>query len=172
MRSARTAPSLAILACFVLPGVGDAQAPKVGIEQCLKAALATHAGEAVKVEYKLENGVPVYEFDVRSPDGTQWDIECDGNTGKIVEVEQEVSSADDPKFKAKRKVDEAAARKTALGAHPGTIEEVEYEIEPDGAASYEFDIRTARGTQMKVEVDATSGKIVEANEEFWQIGKE
>ena len=172
MRSARAALSLVVLATLALPAVGDAQAPKVGIEQCLKAALATHAGEAVKVEFKLEKGVPVYEFDVRSPDGTQWDIECDGNTGRIVEVEQEVSNADDPKFKAKRKVDEPTARKTALAAHPGKIEEVEYEIEPDGAASYEFDIRTAKGTQMKVEVDATSGKIVEASEEFWQVGKE
>jgi uncharacterized membrane protein YkoI len=169
----RPTPSFALaLALVALPDAAAAQSPAVGVGPCLQAALATRAGEAVKLEYKLEQGVPTYEFDIRSPDGRQWDIECSGATGKIVEVEEEVPNADDPKFKAKRKVDEATARKTALAAHPGTIEEVEYEIEPDGAASYEFDIRTAKGTQMKVEVDATTGRIVEANEEFWQIGKE
>ena len=67
---------------------------------------------------------------------------------------------------------EADARKTALAAYPGDIVEVEYEIEPDGAASYEFDIKTKDGKEFKVEVDATTGKIVEANQEFYQIGKE
>ena len=50
--------------------------------------------------------------------------------------------------------------------------EVEYEIEPDGKASYEFDVRSAGGKERKVEVDATSGEIVEDNEEIYQIGRE
>ena len=65
-----------------------------------------------------------------------------------------------------------AAQKTALKKYPGEIVETEYEIEPDGAASYEFDIKTRSGKEMKVEVDATSGKIVEAGEEVWQRGSE
>ena len=64
------------------------------------------------------------------------------------------------------------ARKVALEAHPGEVVELEYEIEADGAASYEFDIKTKEGKEIKVEVDATSGKIVEANSEVYQIGKE
>ncbi|WP_204369055.1 PepSY domain-containing protein [Methylocucumis oryzae] len=52
------------------------------------------------------------------------------------------------------------------------VVEVEYEIEPDGKASYEFDIKTKDGKEMKVEVDATSGEIVEANSELYQVGKE
>lgn len=146
--------------------------PKAGFEKCLKAALAVKPGEVIKVEAKTEKGVPVYEFDIVGPDGKAWDVECDGNTAKIVEIEQEVASAEDPTFKAKVKVSEADARKIALDKYPGEIIEVEYEIEPDGAASYEFDIKTKDGKEMKVEVDATTGKIVEANLEHFQIGKE
>ncbi|MCB5191730.1 PepSY domain-containing protein [Methylobacillus arboreus] len=145
---------------------------KVSLETCLQAALKVKPGSVVKVEYKLEDKTPVYEFDIESSDGTAWDVECDANTGKIVEVEQEVDSADHPLFKAKLKVNEADARKTALAAYPGEIIEVEYEIEQDGSASYEFDIKTKDGKEIKVEVDATSGKIVEAHQEFYQIGKE
>jgi len=145
---------------------------KVGLEKCMKAALAAKPGAVIKVEAKTEKSVPVYEFDIAGPDGRSWDIECDGNTAKITEIEEEVASADAPAFKAKVKVSEAEAKKIALDKYPGEIVEVEYEIESDGAASYEFDIKTKDGKEMKVEVDATTGKIVEANPEFWQIGKE
>jgi uncharacterized membrane protein YkoI len=153
---------------------GDTVFPrtKVPLERCLSAALKAHTGKVVKLEMKMEKGVPVYEFDIESPDGRAWDIECDANTGKIIEVEEEVASAADPKFAAKTKVGEEQARRTALERHPGEIVEVEYEIEPDGKASYEFDIDTAGGKQRKVEVDATTGEIVEDNEEIYQIGEE
>ena len=145
---------------------------KVGMETCLKAALAKQPGTVVKLEFKIERGVPIYEFDIESKDGKAWDIECDANTGKITEVEQEVRNVDDPAFKAKMKINEAEARKIALKAYPGEIKEVEYEIEENGDASYEFDIVTKDGKEMKVEVDASTGKIVEVSEEIYQIGRE
>ena len=145
---------------------------KVSMETCLKAALAKQPGTVMKVEFKIEKGVPIYEFDIESKDGKAWDIECDANTGKITEVEQEVRNVDDPAFKAKMKISEAEARKIALKAYPGEIREVEYEIESNGDASYEFDIVTKDGKEMKVEVDASTGKIVEVSEELYQIGKE
>jgi uncharacterized membrane protein YkoI len=145
---------------------------KVGLEQCLQAALAVQAGTVVKLEMKMEGGVPTYEFDIESPDGRAWDIECDAHTGKVTEVEEEVASAAAPGFASKVKVAEEQARQTALARHPGEIIEVEYEIEPDGAASYEFDVLGPDGREHKVEVDATTGQIVEDNEEIFQIGKE
>jgi len=145
---------------------------KVTLERCLHAAAKVHGGDVVKLEMKNEKGVPTYEFYIESPDGKAWDIECDGRTGKITEVEEEVSSASAPAFAAKVKVDEEHARATALARHPGEVVEIEYEIEPDGKASYEFDIHTAEGKERKVEVDATSGEIVEDNEEVYQIGRE
>ena len=139
--------------------------------KCVKAALSKHDGKIVKVEMKSEKKVATYEFDIESADGTAWDIECNVQTSKITEVEQEVK-ADDAKFIAAAKVSEADAKATALAAHPGTMAEVEYELEADGKASYEFDITEADGEEVKVEVDATTGKIVEVSYEVYQIGKE
>ena len=147
--------------------------PKVfdSLGKCVKAALTKHDGKIVKLEMKSEDKKAMYEFDIESADGTAWDIECNVKTSKITEVEQEVK-ADDAKFKAAAKVSEADAKATALAAHPGTIAETEYEIEPDGKASYEFDITEADGEEIKVEVDATTGKIVETSYEVYQVGKE
>jgi uncharacterized membrane protein YkoI len=139
--------------------------------KCVKAALTKHEGKIVKTEFKSENKKGVYEFDIESADGTAWDIECDAKSGKIIEIEQEVK-ADDAKFKAAAKVSEADAKATALAAHPGTVVETEYELEADGKASYEFDILEADNEEIKVEVDATTGKIVEVSYEEYQIGKE
>lgn len=166
--------SAGLLAIFATASFAVEPLPKTraGLEKCMTAALKARAGTVVKMELKMERGVPTYEFDIESKDGKAWDIECDGNTGKITEIEEEVASATDAQFAARMKVTEEQARKTALERHPGEIVEVEYEIEPDGAASYEFDIVTKDGKEHKVEVDATSGKIVEDNTELYQIGKE
>jgi len=145
---------------------------KVSLDKCQAAALKVHSGNVVKVEIKMERGVPTYEFDIESPDGTAWDIECDGNTGKITEVEEEVPSPTHAKFAGKVKFTEEQARKVVLDKYPGKIVELEFEIEPDGAASYEYDVLMPDGKERKVEVDATTGKIVEDNLELHQIGKE
>lgn len=139
--------------------------------KCVKAALAKHEGKVVKLEMKSENKKPTYEFDIESADGTAWDVECDVKSSKIIEIEQEVK-ADDAKFKALAKVSEADAKATALAAHPGTVAELEYELESDGKASYEFDITEADGEEVKIEVDAATGKIVETHYEVYQIGQE
>lgn len=139
--------------------------------KCVKAALNKHDGKIVKVELKSEKKTPIYEFDIESADGTAWDVECDVKTSKITEIEQEVK-ADNAKFKAAAKVTEADAKATALKSHPGTVVETEYELEADGKASYEFDIMEADKEEVKVEVDATTGKIVEVDYEVYQIGQE
>lgn len=151
----------------------DTLKPKAydSLGKCVKAALSKHEGKIVKTEFKSENKKGVYEFDIESADGSAWDVECDAKSGKVIEVEQEVK-ADDAKFKAAAKVSEADAKATALAAHPGTVVETEYEIEADGKASYEFDILEADKEEIKVEVDATTGKIVEVSYEEYQIGKE
>ncbi|PCJ30934.1 MAG: peptidase [Gammaproteobacteria bacterium] len=142
-------------------------------EKCMKAALNERPGDIVKVEFKNEDGGHFYEFDIRGLDGSDWDVECNAHRGLVSEVEREVDSVKHPLFKAKMKITESEARKIALAIYPGEIIEVEYEIEANGAASYEFDIATKIANQeMKVEVDATTGEIVEANRELWQIGLE
>lgn len=138
---------------------------------CTKAALEKHDGKIVKLEMKTEQKKAMYEFDIESADGTSWDVECRIKTGKVTEVEQEVAK-DDEKFTSLAKISEEDALKTALAAHPGTLAETEYEIEPDGKISYEFDITEADGEEIKIEVDAVTGEIVETSYEVYQIGKE
>jgi uncharacterized membrane protein YkoI len=143
------------------------------METCMNAALAKRAGQVIKLERKDERGVPVYEFEVLSADGKSWELECDANTGKIIEEEQEVSGPDDPLFRAKAKIALDKAQGIVLKAYPGEITETEYEIESNGQASYEFDIKTQDGKEAKVEVDAATGNIIEDKEkELYQIGKE
>lgn len=141
-------------------------------KKCEISTLAIRNGYIIKVELKVEENQPAYEFNIRSLDGRDWDVSCHAETGEVIEIEEEVPSVQHPLFLSKKQVSEKEARNTALDAWPGYIIEIEYEIEVDGAATYEFDIQTNKGPEMKVEVDATSGLIVEENEEIWQEGYE
>lgn len=141
-------------------------------EICMQQVLQQQPGQVIKVEKKHEAGMLMYEFDIRGEDGLDWDIECVQDSGEIWEVEREVQNPNDPLFKSKVKVGEKAARKLAMEKYPGTIREVEYEVEADGTAVYEFDIEMADGREMKVEINANSGQLHEANQEIWQIGLE
>lgn len=163
------------LAGLVCPGVqaghghgGDR------LEKCLKAAGEIRKGGIVKVESLsfTDEGRSAYEIEIRDKSGREWEFECSARDAAILEIEQEVERADDPLFQAHAKVSEAEAKETAMKLYPGTVEEVEYEIEANGDASYEFDIVDADGTEWKIEVDAASGAIVEVQVEKWEIGEE
>jgi uncharacterized membrane protein YkoI len=142
-----------------------------GIEKCVPTVLAQFPGEALQVVLKVEDGAPVWEVEVAGKDGRFYDIECSGKTGKIVETEERFASASAPAFAAKAKVSEADATKAVLAKHPGKIEMVEYELEADGSASYEFDIELADGTDIRVEVDAATGKVGDAKVELVEVGR-
>ncbi len=152
--------------------LGNAYAADQGLEKCIAAAQKIKSGENLKLEKLNVNGKPVYELEIQDPNGFEWEFMCDANSGKIIETESEVESVNSRAFKSKMKVTEEDAAKTALKAYPGVIEEVEYEIEENGDASYEFDIVNKKGVETKVEVDAASGKIIEVSIEEWEIGEE
>lgn len=141
-------------------------------ETCLETARNARPGQVVKVELKLEEGREIYEFDIRGLDGKDWDVECLKATGEIIELEEEVDHPNHPKFKKNVRFNEEEAREIALQHYPGEIIEVEYEIEANGDSSYEFDIDTVQGQEIKIEIDAATGKVVETNRELWQVGLE
>ena len=144
----------------------------VKIETCLDAALDTIPGNARKVELKMEGDDPVYEFDIEAEaDGNFYNVECNAEEGFITEIEREVD-ANDPAFKKLAKISEAEARETALMFHPGEVVASEMEVGFDGDATYEFDIQSVHGYEVKVDVDAATGKIEEANIELYEIGME
>ncbi|MBD3634582.1 MAG: PepSY domain-containing protein [Methylophaga sp.] len=144
----------------------------VKIETCLDAALDTIPGNARKVELKMEGDDPVYEFDIEAEaDGNFYNVECNAEEGFVTEIEREVD-ANDPAFKKLAKISEAEARETALMFHPGEVVASEMEVGLDGDATYEFDIQSVHGYEVKVDVDAATGKIEEANIELYEIGME
>ena len=118
---------------------------------------------------EIEDGKPTYEFDIKGKDGKEWEVECDAKTAKLIEEEEEVD-AQDPRFKSKAKVSLEDAKKAALAAKPGEVIESETSIESNGSASYEFDIKTKDGQEWEVEVDAATGKVIETEQEVYQIG--
>lgn len=139
------------------------------METCLKAALAKYPGSVLSLEAEIENKKPIYEFDIKGADGKEWEVECDAKTGKITEVEEEVD-ANDPRFASKAKVSLEDAKKAALAAVPGEVIENETSIESDGGLSYEFDIKTRAGKEVEVEIDAVTGKVLETEDEIYQVG--
>lgn len=158
--------AIAIVATF------NAQAADQGIEQCISAIQKQKKGDFVKLEKLNVSGKPVYAFEIHDAKGFEWEFMCDVNSGKIIETESEVNSVNNHAFQKKIKVTEEEATAIALKAHPGVIEEMEYEIEKNGDASYEFDIVNDKGVETKIEVDAATGKIIEVSTEEWEIGVE
>lgn len=143
----------------------------VSVEVCLDAALDTIPGHPRSLELKIEGDDPTYEFDIEANNGTTYNVECNAEEGLVTEIEREVS-ASDPLFKSLAKVSEQDAREFALSIHPGKVVANEYEIGQDGSATYEFDIQTDLGYEIKVDVDASTGAIEEANIEVYEIGPE
>jgi uncharacterized membrane protein YkoI len=150
----------------------NAEAADQALEKCIAAAQQQKQGDMLKLEKLNVKGKPVYELEIQDANGFEWEFMCDATSGKIIETESEVSSVNSKAFKSKMKITEEDAAKTALQAYPGVIEEVEYEIEENGDASYEFDIVNDKGVESKVEVDAATGKIIEVAIEEWEIGEE
>lgn len=144
----------------------------VKVEQCLDQAYDTIPGHARKLEFKIEGDDPIYEFDIESvKDGFIYNVECNAEEGLIVEIEKEVDE-NDPVFKKKAKISMDEAKSIALEIHPGRIVAEEREIGMDGSATYEFDIQTIAGYEIKVDVNAVNGEIEEANFELYEIGME
>ncbi len=160
----------------VLAGLGllslGASAADQGLESCIQAVKKEKSGDLVKLEKLSVAGKGAYELELRDSNHQEWEFMCDADSGKVTEREAEVADPNSLAFKKNVKVTEEDAAAIALKANPGTIEEVEYEVEENGAASYEFDIVNDKGVETKIEVDAASGKVIETATEEWEIGEE
>lgn len=150
----------------------NALAADQGLENCIQAVKKEKAGDLIKLEKLNVAGKGAYELEVSDNNRQEWEFMCDADSGKLTEKESEVADPNSQAFKKNVKVTEEDAAAIALKANPGTIQEVEYEIEDNGAASYEFDIVNDKGVETKVEVDANTGKIIETATEEWEIGEE
>lgn len=167
----KTAVNFAILSVLSVASI-TAFAADQGLESCIQAVKKEKAGDLLKLEKLNVAGKGAYELEVRDVNRNEWEFICDADSGKVTEKESEVADPDSQAFKKNVKVTEEDAAAIALKANPGTIQEVEYEVEENGASSYEFDIISDKGVETKVEIDAATGKIIETAIEEWEIGEE
>ncbi len=64
---------------------------KLSLEDAKKAALAAVPGEVIENETSIEaDGSLSYEFDIKTKDGKEIEVEIDAVTGKVQETEEEV----------------------------------------------------------------------------------
>ena len=165
-----------VLQIAMLTGLGlisiNVQAADQGLENCIQAVKKEKSGELIKLEKLNVAGKGAYELELSDSNRQEWEFMCEADSGKLTEKESEVSNPNSSAFKKNVKVTEEDAAAIALKANPGVIQEVEYEVEDNGASSYEFDIVNDKGVETKVEVDAASAKIIETAIEEWEIGEE
>ena len=142
----------------------------LSVARCLAAATKVIHGQPLVLEFKSEEGTPIYEFEIKAKDGLAWNVEVNANIGFVGETEKHVK-ADDTGFKAYAKISAKQAEKIATAFVPGMTERREYLIEDDGGYVYEFDIHSTSGGEFKVEIDAASGEVHRVNPAFWEIGE-
>lgn len=169
-RQLTTLVAISLSAFFAISAQAATPLHNGAIEKCMRAALVKHPGKVVSVEAEIEKGRAIYEFDIATDDGKEWEVECDVKTAKLTEEELDVDANSD-EFKSKAKVSLEDAKKTALAKYPGQIESIEHELE-NGNPVFEFDIKQANGKEIEVEVSAVTGQIGESEEEVYEIGKD
>lgn len=101
----------------------------VTLEQCMSEATEHINGHVAIVEFKSEDGIPIYEFEILSKDGRVWNVEVNAQTGLVVEFEKHVAP-DDKEFASQAKI-----------------------------SKEKFDVHTIYGGEIKIEIEAETGKI-------------
>jgi uncharacterized membrane protein YkoI len=164
------AAGAAALALAAGPAFAQDVSPAVTVEDCLASVEAALGGDALHLEYESRGGTPTYEF-IIGAGGIEYYVGCDATTGLIGEVDL-IVKADDPRWTALAKVDEAAAKKAATERYKGEVEEVKRLLLSNGGAVFEVDVEVDDGDgEFNVYVDAATGSITLVNIEYWEIGR-
>ena len=159
-----------VLAAAATPAAAQDGAGTVTVEDCLASVEDALGGDALHLEFESRGGVPTYEFIIGAGD-IEYYAGCDATTGMIGEVDV-IVDADDPRWTAVAKVDQAAASKAATDRYKGEVEEVKRLLLSNGGAAYEVDVEIDDASgEFNVYVDAASGRITQVNIEYWEIGR-
>lgn len=59
---------------------------QISIEDAMNLAQEQVPGQIVKVELDTQNGAWIYEVDIITPQGIEYEVEIDINTGRIISV--------------------------------------------------------------------------------------
>lgn len=150
-------------------GAGGIPQPHVPFEACLDVTLRTLGGQATHVEFESRQGVPTYEFVVRSGE-IQYYAGCDARTGMVSRVDV-IVEANDTRWTDVAKIDETTARNAALERFTGSrVEDLKRLLMGDGRVAYEVDLEFDNQRELNVYVDAVAGGIFLVNPEYWEVG--
>ena len=144
------------------------------LDKCFIAAHQKYEGHIISLEREVEDGKPVYEFDIKTKDGKRVEIECNPLTGELSDEEFEVKKGDKEfkEFKKAVKITAKEAKKIALENTPGKVVEKEYGFEGD-IPVYEFDIYSKdKGHEIEVEINGITGEVMESEIEIYDIGED
>ena len=144
---------------------------EVAFEDCLAMAVRTVAGDVKVVEFKSEEGVPRYEFQIEAAaDDSEWNVDCNGLTGFVEHIERHLDPEGEA-FTSRAKIDQMTAEANALTLAPGEIDVREWILNQEGHALYVFDIHLRTGGEVKVEIRADNGEVHGFNPEYWEVGE-
>lgn len=59
---------------------------RISIEQAMDIAVRRVPGQVVKAELDYDDGLLVYEIDIRTADGYKYEVKVDATTGAILKV--------------------------------------------------------------------------------------
>lgn len=113
-------------------------------------------GAVVELELEHEEDRDIWEVLIRQPDGSGIELELDAQTGDV--LSQKPARVPAEAAPAAPRTPAEAAIAVALEAVPGTVVEVELEMEGGGVV-WEVSIDTAGG-RMDVYVDVNSGEVI------------
>ena len=148
-----------------------AKQAKITQDEAINAALEKVPGTVEEVELEDEKGTIVYEIELVSTDGTEHEVKVDAQTGEVLKVEadddeNEEDAQNQAELAKQAKITEDEAINAALEKVPGTVNEIELEVE-NGTVVYEIEVLSTDGTEQEVKVDAQTGEVlkVEADDE-------
>ncbi|MFE4893739.1 PepSY domain-containing protein [Peribacillus butanolivorans] len=136
-----------------------------------KIALEKVPGTVKEVELEDEDGTVVYSVNVQAKDGSKQEVKIDAQTGKVLKVEsddeegngkEENDDQDQAALAKKAKLTEAESKKIALEKVPGTVKDVELEVE-DGTVVYGVEVQAKDGSKQDVKIDAKTGEILKVD---------
>ncbi|MFJ7974211.1 PepSY domain-containing protein [Peribacillus sp. NPDC096379] len=138
----------------------------ISIDNAKEIALGvSKGGQVTQIHLDPDNGRKEYEVEILNQD-TEYDVDIDALTGKVLKVEQDVqdkADIDDEDIRTLQNVSatisEESARKTALQSVKGTVTKTELDNDHNRLV-YEFELMTDGNNEAEVKVDATTGKVI------------
>lgn len=67
----------------------DKQQPRISMDEMARRTEDKYGGTVTEIELDRERGREIYELEVRTADGHEWDIEADATSGEILEEKRE-----------------------------------------------------------------------------------